>query len=65
MYCILKVCVIYLILVRVCRVYHTYFQGPVGRRAFLFRFIISRLFIFIDLLSRDYLLFLGFLFSHL
>nr|DAR56673.1 MAG TPA: hypothetical protein [Bacteriophage sp.] len=45
---------IYLILVRVCRVYHTYFQGPVGRRAFLFRFTVSRLFIFIDLLSRDF-----------
>nr|DAS75972.1 MAG TPA: hypothetical protein [Bacteriophage sp.] len=47
---------IYLILVRVCRVYHTYFQGPVGRRAFLFRFIISRFPIFIDLLSRDFLI---------
>nr|DAR83117.1 MAG TPA: hypothetical protein [Caudoviricetes sp.] len=40
---------IYLILVGVCRVYHTYFQGPVGHRAFLFRFIISRFLVFIVL----------------
>nr|DAR96677.1 MAG TPA: hypothetical protein [Caudoviricetes sp.] len=31
-------------------VYHTYFQGPVGRRAFLIRFNISRFPIFIFIL---------------
>nr|DAK15486.1 MAG TPA: hypothetical protein [Caudoviricetes sp.] len=45
MYCILKVCVIYLILVRVCRVYHTH----------IFKVLLVAGPFYLDLLYRDYL----------